>query len=772
MILGDQKGTIEIFLSVSQNPWRYIETKGSVAALKIGSLFNNNEKIQERGLIEEQDAEQLMNEIDIELDAEFDQNLIYGGRSGLGKNTSEINLDSSSGNIGNQSIQGVGHSGIGGFLHQYNMRKSSQNTAQFFNNNDSANINNNQMSSVLSHGLKSNDGNNNSRLNMRIGSGNYFKRSDSNNTNHNSRKGSINYELKQIEGSESRPGAFINMKLADMNAKTFEYDYMDRVPGNCCMMEIKQIYDSYYQITEPGQVQKPKDTIFIGTYDGSLHSMRMETKKEDNSESYILINLKKWTFSYPITSLLLFDYYNYQNDAIKSSKFSNLSSSNQKNKSYGNLSHLQSPGGSNSQVLNNFSRTIMVGKNADTTDAEDNSRKVGLFSSQQQQEQQSGFNPEFYQFMLSSYQTQQESYNQDPQQKINQATQKIPKKSTIIKNYHANAILTQMASKSYNDCLMIISFANNSLIPTFYSNKHSADADNVKLISDITNNISEFSKPYLSYIHNNPQGELEKLSDPNYLKSKSKNDKKTVQFAVATNDGGLITMKAYQLKNKDEHPQIDTQLTIKGTNQVYCQKKQEYMFSNQIMSISNEQIQIKIVDIEREQIYLKDALMLASGNGSILFQIIDKSHKSDLLLSDATSTSKQQFPNYFQFELDMRVKAVKVGSIRLYGNAEEATQCLFVFTYEDFALVFYDFLFEINTMHISFKNKMTEMKNMNSSSLGVNASSNNYNALKYQKQELKNFLSKGSSVQSNTQKVKQIKNPIILKLLESINQGS
>ena len=42
-----------------------------------------------------------MNEIDIEMDAEFDQNLIYGGRSGLGKNTSEINFDLSSNNPNN-----------------------------------------------------------------------------------------------------------------------------------------------------------------------------------------------------------------------------------------------------------------------------------------------------------------------------------------------------------------------------------------------------------------------------------------------------------------------------------------------------------------------------------------------------------------------------------------------------------------------------------------------------------------------------------------------
>ncbi len=34
---------VEIFLSVSANPWRYIDLKGSISAVKIGSLLNTNE---------------------------------------------------------------------------------------------------------------------------------------------------------------------------------------------------------------------------------------------------------------------------------------------------------------------------------------------------------------------------------------------------------------------------------------------------------------------------------------------------------------------------------------------------------------------------------------------------------------------------------------------------------------------------------------------------------------------------------------------------------
>ena len=57
----------------------------------------------------------------------------------------------------------------------------------------------------------------------------------------------------------------------------------------------------------------------------------------------------------------------------------------------------------------------------------------------------------------------------------------------------------------------------------------------------------------------------------------------------------------------------------------------------------------------------------------------------------------------------MRVKTVKVGRLRLNGRAKEPVKCLFVFTYEDVAFVFYDFYIEINIKHITFKKKMMDM---------------------------------------------------------------
>jgi hypothetical protein len=41
--MGDTNGILQIFLSVSARPWRECELKGSITAVKIGSLFNSNE---------------------------------------------------------------------------------------------------------------------------------------------------------------------------------------------------------------------------------------------------------------------------------------------------------------------------------------------------------------------------------------------------------------------------------------------------------------------------------------------------------------------------------------------------------------------------------------------------------------------------------------------------------------------------------------------------------------------------------------------------------
>jgi hypothetical protein len=49
-----------------------------------------------------------------------------------------------------------------------------------------------------------------------------------------------------------------------MNIKKFEYDFSDRVPCNCCLLEVLPILDSDNQF---------QDTIFMGTYDGHLHAL-------------------------------------------------------------------------------------------------------------------------------------------------------------------------------------------------------------------------------------------------------------------------------------------------------------------------------------------------------------------------------------------------------------------------------------------------------------------------------------------------------------------
>lgn len=85
---------------------------------------------------------------------------------------------------------------------------------------------------------------------------------------------------------------------------------MDIVPVNCCLVEIKPIYETKYNQATGNIVSQKKDTIFLGTNDGSLYAMRMGVKKEGKIESYVLNNLKKWTFSNPITSIVVLDFCN------------------------------------------------------------------------------------------------------------------------------------------------------------------------------------------------------------------------------------------------------------------------------------------------------------------------------------------------------------------------------------------------------------------------------------------------------------------------------
>ena len=78
----------------------------------------------------------------------------------------------------------------------------------------------------------------------------------------------------------------------------------------------------------------------MGTYDGTLLSMRMEIKKEENSETLILVTLKKWNFSNPITSILTYDFYNIMHETTV--HFNNTSTSSSSSKLLSNYKFGQS----------------------------------------------------------------------------------------------------------------------------------------------------------------------------------------------------------------------------------------------------------------------------------------------------------------------------------------------------------------------------------------------------------------------------------------------
>ena len=63
----------------------------------------------------------------------------------------------------------------------------------------------------------------------------------------------------------------------------------------------------------------------------------------------------------------------------------------------------------------------------------------------------------------------------------------------------------------------------------------------------------------------------------------------------------------------------------------------------------------------------------------------------------------ESLPKSFKFDFEVRIKAVKIGELRLYGKASSPTKCLLISTYEGYSFIFYDFHFELNTQHVSFK---------------------------------------------------------------------
>ena len=90
----------------------------------------------------------------------------------------------------------------------------------------------------------------------------------------------------------------MNRKLAEISTQKIYPDYEDRVACNCSILEVIQVYE--------GAGSQPKDTIFMGTYDGHLYSMRMMIKSEGNNEIQHLTMIKKWNLSGPVLSLISF----------------------------------------------------------------------------------------------------------------------------------------------------------------------------------------------------------------------------------------------------------------------------------------------------------------------------------------------------------------------------------------------------------------------------------------------------------------------------------
>jgi hypothetical protein len=80
---------------------------------------------------------------------------------------------------------------------------------------------------------------------------------------------------------------------------------------------------------------------------------------------------------------------------------------------------------------------------------------------------------------------------------------------------------------------------------------------------------------------------------------------------------------------------------------------------------------------------LTDALVLPTTDGLVYFY----------LLGNVTGVA----PQLYRFDFEVRIKALKVGPLRLYGRESEAKQCLIVSTHDDYTFVFYEFKFEVNT---------------------------------------------------------------------------
>lgn len=106
-------------------------------------------------------------------------------------------------------------------------------------------------------------------------------------------------ELEQPRAPERREAAKANAGFRELhgNTKRLDVDLEDRVACNCSLLEVEQVFDGD---------GLPKDTIFMGTYDGSLSALRLTTKSDEKSEFYQLTPIRKWDFSSAVLSMITF----------------------------------------------------------------------------------------------------------------------------------------------------------------------------------------------------------------------------------------------------------------------------------------------------------------------------------------------------------------------------------------------------------------------------------------------------------------------------------
>ena len=120
------------------------------------------------------------------------------------------------------------------------------------------------------------------------------------------------HKLSGEERKEGVSGPKANSAFKELhgNTKKLDVDFEDRVACNCSLLEVRQVFEG----------DSCKDTIFMGTYDGSLSAFRLTTKGEGDSEFYQLTPLRKWDFSSAILSMISFGIHRTEDPVITGGK--------------------------------------------------------------------------------------------------------------------------------------------------------------------------------------------------------------------------------------------------------------------------------------------------------------------------------------------------------------------------------------------------------------------------------------------------------------------